>query len=78
MREVLKTHERTSQTSVEKFGNYSREVLQPDEWQIFAPAVHMAKKTRPSGKLHTCSCPTSRVKFVNFSAEVFQLLVYKA
>ena len=34
LREVLKTLKRTSPTSLQKFGNYSREVLQADEWQI--------------------------------------------
>ena len=38
------------------------------------PAVHLAKWTRPFDKLHTCKWQTSRVKFANFSAELWQLL----
>ena len=64
MREVLKTHERTSPTSAEKFGNYSREVLQPDEWQIFAPAVHLAKRTCPFGQNNACFEAKGRVEYL--------------
>ena len=62
MREVLKTHERTSPTSLQKFVNYSREVLQPDELQIFAPAVHLAKWTRPFGQKDACFEAKGRVE----------------
>ena len=35
--------QRSRATSLQKFGNYLRVVWEPDEWQIFAPAVHLAK-----------------------------------
>ncbi|MBQ2293361.1 MAG: hypothetical protein II245_06770 [Bacteroidaceae bacterium] len=34
----------------------------------------MSKRTRPSGKVHVCSCPTSLQNFANFSAELRRLL----
>ena len=64
MREVLKTHERTSLTSLQKSGNYSREVLQPDDWQLFAPAVHMAKWTCPFGQNDACFEAKGRVEYL--------------
>ena len=45
-RELRQLLQRSRATSLQKFGNYSRVVLQADEWQIFAPAVHLAKWTR--------------------------------
>ena len=45
-RELRQLLQRSYPTSLQKFGNYSREVWVPDEWQIFAPAVHLAKWTR--------------------------------
>ena len=37
-------------------------------------AVRLVKRTRPSGKVHVCSCPTSAEKSGNFSAEVGEVL----
>jgi hypothetical protein len=37
-------------------------------------AVHLLKRTRPSGKVHVCSCPTSAEKLLDFSAEVGEVL----
>ena len=37
-------------------------------------AVHLLKRTRPSGKVHVCNCPTSAEKSGNFSAEVGEVL----
>ena len=37
-------------------------------------AVHLLKRTRPSGKVHVCSCPTSAEKSGNYSAEVGEVL----
>ena len=45
-RELRQLLQRSRVTSLQKFGNYSREVLQADEWLIFAPAVHLAKWMR--------------------------------
>jgi hypothetical protein len=42
-RELRRLLQRSRATSLQKFGNYSREVLQADEWQIHTPAVHLAK-----------------------------------
>ena len=47
-RELRQLLQRSRATSLQNFGNYSREVSQADEWEIFAPAVHLAKWTRPS------------------------------
>ena len=49
-REVARLLQRKCPTSLQNLGNYSREVSEPDEWQVFAPAVHLPKWTRPSGQ----------------------------
>ena len=38
---------------------------------VAALFVAMENTTRPSGKLHVCSCPTSLQNFINFTAVVF-------
>jgi hypothetical protein len=48
-RELRRLLQRSRATSLQKFGNYSREVLEAEEWQIFAPAVHLRKRTSGVG-----------------------------
>jgi hypothetical protein len=42
-RELRKLLQRSRATSLQKFGNYSREVLQADEWQIHTPCSPLGK-----------------------------------
>ena len=45
-RELRRLLQRSRATSLQNFGNYSRVVLEPDEWLVFTLAVHLAKWTR--------------------------------
>ena len=62
-RVVARLLQRTLPTSLQNLGNYSAEVSEPNEWQVFTPAVHLPKRTRPSGQVHASFGARGRVVF---------------
>ena len=62
-RVVAQVLQRTLPTSLQKSGIFSAEVSEPDEWQVFTPAVHLPERTRPSGQVHAFFGARGRVVF---------------
>ena len=69
MRGVKNTHQRTSLTSAVKLPDFSAEVWQlltrslgARRVEIFTPAVHLAKWTRPSGRKNEWAKRNTRIQ----------------